>query len=228
VWAEARGANVRDVDGNRYVDLTSAFAVAGLGHAHPDVVAAGHAQLDRLVHAMGDVYPSDAKIAFTETLAAIAPDGLEQSILGLSGASAVEAALKTAAIHTGKPGVLAFWGGYHGLSHGALGATAYRREFREPFLGQLNPYVRHVPYPDPYRPPFGLSLETSPDEVVRMCLAHVRAMLEGPASGGEGIGAMVVEPMQGRGGVVLPPDGFLKGLRELCEDHGIVLFFDES
>ncbi|MEM1348774.1 MAG: aspartate aminotransferase family protein [Myxococcota bacterium] len=227
VWAQAKGANVRDVDGNRYVDLTSAFAVAGLGHAHPDVVAAGHAQLDRLVHAMGDVYPSDVKIAFTETLAHITPDGLEQSILGLSGASAIEAALKTAAIHTGKPGVLAFWGGYHGLSHGALGATAYRREFRQPFLGQLNPYTHHVPYPDPYRPPFGLPPDTAPGEVVRMCLAHVRAMLEGPATAGEGIGAMVVEPMQGRGGVVLPPAGFLRGLREICDEHGVVLIFDE-
>ena len=227
VWSRALGANVEDVDGNLYVDLTSAFAVAGLGHRHPEVVAAAHAQLDRLIHAMGDVYPSDAKIAFTQKLAEVAPGGLTQSILGLSGASAIEAALKTAVIHTGKPGVIAFWGGYHGLSHGALAATAYRENFRAPFLSQLNPHVRHLPYPDPHAPPFGMPAGTSEEEITRACLTHLRQILSGPATGGEDIGAILIEPIQGRGGEVEPSKGFLAGLRELCDTFGLVLIFDE-
>lgn len=226
VWESALGANVVDVDGNRYVDLTSAFAVAGLGHTHPDVAAAAATQSQTLIHAMGDVYPSRAKIEFSRALAEITPEGLTHSILGLSGASAIEAALKTAAMHTGKPGVLAFWGGYHGLSYGALGATAYRENFRAPFLSQLNPHVFHVPYPDPYHPPFGLPFDHGP-YVGDSVLAHIRAMLEGPATGAQGIGAVLIEPVQGRGGEIEPPPGFLAGLRALCDEFELVLIFDE-
>ncbi|MFW5968066.1 MAG: aspartate aminotransferase family protein [Persicimonas sp.] len=227
VWERARGANVEDVDGNVFVDLTAAFAVCGLGHNPPAVVEAAHAQLDRLIHAMGDVYPSRVKIELGSLLADVTPDGLEQSILGLSGSDAVQAALKTAVVHTGKPGVIAFWGGYHGLAYGALGATAYREDFREPFLDQLNPHVHHVPYPDPYRPPFGLDDNAQPVEVRDAALAHIRQTLAHPAAGSEGIGAVIVEPILGRGGEVVPPDGFLAGLREICDEFGLVLIFDE-
>ncbi|MBA2661645.1 MAG: aspartate aminotransferase family protein [Bradymonadaceae bacterium] len=227
VWHKAKGANVEDVDGNVYVDLTAAFAVAGLGHGHPRVLAAAHAQLDQLVHAMGDVYPSDQKIAFCKRLAELTPADLQQSILGLSGSDAVEAALKTAAIHTGRPGIIAFWGGYHGLSYGALAATSYRNSFRKPFIAQLNPHVRHIPYPDLYRPPFGLAHSATPTEISNACLAHLRAMLSSPATGSEEIGALIIEPIQGRGGEVVPPSGFLAGLRALCDEFGLVLIFDE-
>lgn len=227
VWRRALGANVEDVDGNRYVDLTGAFAVAGLGHGHPKIVEALRAQSELLIHAMGDVYPSEAKIAFSRRLAEVAPEGLTHSILGLSGASAVEAALKTAAIHTKKPGVVAFWGGYHGLSYGALSATAYRESFRAPFMAQLNPMVRHIPFPDTYRPPFGLSFDTKPEVIGAAVLAHLRDILSGPATAGEAIGAVIIEPIQGRGGEIEPPPGFLAGLRELCDEFGLVLIFDE-
>jgi 4-aminobutyrate aminotransferase-like enzyme len=227
VWAEALGANVCDVDGNIYVDLTSAFAVAGLGHRHPAVVAAAHRQVERLLHAMGDVYPSDAKIGLSRRLMEVAPAGLEQSILGMSGADAIDAAMKTAAVATGKPGVLAFWGGYHGLSYGALSLSAYRDSFRRPFLSQLNPHVQHVPYPDTYRPPFGLPHDTPAEEISRMCLMHIRQTLSHPASGIGAIGAVLIEPLQGRGGEVVPPPGFLRGLRALCDELGILLIFDE-
>jgi len=226
VWDEALGANVRDVDGNLYVDLTGAFAVGGLGHRHPAVVEAMQRQGSRLIHAMGDVYPSDAKILFSEKLAELAPGALRQSILGMSGADAITAALKTAVVHTGKTGILAFWGGYHGLSYGALAPTGYRSSFREPFLSQLNAHVHFAPYPDRFRPPFGLDGE--PPEVIRdAVLTHVHSMLANPASGVAGVGAMIVEPIQGRGGEVVPPDGFLSGLREVCDEFGIVLIFDE-
>ncbi len=230
VWAEAKGANVKDVDGNVFVDLTGAFAVSGPGHRQDAVVEALQSQSSRLIHAMGDVYPSDIKIEFCERLAQVTPAGLNKSILGMSGADAITAALKTAAIYTGKPGVIAFTGGYHGLSYGALSVTAYRNSFREPFLQQLNPHVRFVPYPDPYRPPFGMeqARDSHSDEDVRdAVLAHIRSMLSHPASGAEGIGAIIVEPIQGRGGEVVPPEGFLAGLREICDAHGLVLIFDE-
>jgi 4-aminobutyrate aminotransferase-like enzyme len=226
VWERARGANIEDVDGNVYVDLTAAFAVAGLGHNPPAVLEAAHEQVDTLTHAMGDVYPSRVKIEFSELLADVTPGALQQSILGLSGSDAVQAALKTAAVATGKPGALAFWGGYHGLAYGALSASAYREEFREPFLAQLNAHVRHVPYPDPYRPPFGLS-EPSGDLLVERCIDHIERILDGPATGAEGIGAIVVEPIQGRGGKVVPPEGLLPALRRVCDERGLVLVFDE-
>lgn len=226
VWESAVGANVRDVDSNVYVDITAAFAVAGIGHRHPRVVEAIEEQSQRLLHAMGDVYPSDTKIAFTERLAEVTPDGLEESILGLSGADAVTAALKTAVVHTGKPGIIAFWGGYHGLSYGALAPTGYRSSFRLPFLAQMNAHVHFAPYPDPYRPPFGMP-RGEPERVRDAVLSHVDSMLANPASGVSGIGAMVVEPILGRGGEVAPPDGFLKGLREICDTHGVTLIFDE-
>lgn len=227
VWQRARGANVVDVDGNRYVDLTAGFAVMGLGHGHPAVVAAAREQAGDLLHAMGDVYPSRVKIELGRLLSELAPGPLCQSILGLSGADAVQAALKTIAVYTGKPGVIAFWGGYHGLSYGALAATAYRKSFRTPFLSQLGVDVHHVPYPDPYRPPYGLPVGTPGEEVAERVLAHVRQMLAHPASGGEGIGGIIVEPIQGRGGEVVPPPGFLAGLREICDAFDLVLVYDE-
>jgi 4-aminobutyrate aminotransferase-like enzyme len=224
VWERAWGANVEDVDGNIYVDLTAAFAVCGLGHAHPAVVAAGQTQLAALPHAMGDVYPSRAKIELCELLADVAPGDLRQSILGCSGADAVEAALKTARVHTGKDGVVAFTGGYHGLSYGALAATAYRREFRAPFRAQINPHVRHMPFPNPYRPPVGAP---AGEAVGTWVLELLEARLSDPVSGWPPMGAMIVEPIQARGGDVVPPSGFLAGLREVCDRHGIVLIFDE-
>ncbi|MBV9772309.1 MAG: aminotransferase class III-fold pyridoxal phosphate-dependent enzyme, partial [Gemmatimonadetes bacterium] len=123
-WAEARGANVRDVDGNVYVDLTAAFAVAGAGHANPRVVEAVCAQAGRLMHGMGDVHPPDVKVDLLRRLAEIAPGGLRRTVLANSGGEAVEAALKTAAVATGKPRVLAFYGGYHGLTYGALSVSS--------------------------------------------------------------------------------------------------------
>src|SRR5690606_15728120 len=149
-WAAARGANVRDADGNVFVDLTAGFAVAAAGHANPRVVRALAEQAARLPHALGDVHPADVKVALLERLAALAPGGLGVTILASTGAEAVEAALKTAVMRTGRPGVLAFTGGYHGLTYGALAAT-WRPEFRAPFTAQLYHGVRFAPYPYVYR-----------------------------------------------------------------------------
>lgn len=221
-WAEARGANVRDVDGNRYVDLTAAFAVAGAGHAHPRIVEAVREQAGRMLHGMGDVHPPEIKVALLAKLAEVAPGGLRQAVLANSGAEAVEAALKTAALATGKPRVLAFHGSYHGLTYGALSVSA-REDFRAPFAAQLPRIGVFAPYPYAYRSPFG----RDPEEVGAACLRYVEHLLDSPGTASDGIGAILVEPVQGRGGDVVPPPGWLPGLRRLCDERGLLLILDE-
>jgi 4-aminobutyrate aminotransferase/(S)-3-amino-2-methylpropionate transaminase len=209
VWAEARGVNVVDTDGNRFVDLTAGFGVAAIGHAHPRVVAAIASQSQRLLHALGDLHPSDVKVALLERLAALSPWNDARVVLGLSGADAVEAALKTAVLATHRPGVLAFEGGYHGLSHGPLAACGFAEAFRAPFAAQLNPHVTFAPYP-------------RRDTRVEDALAAIeRVWPDDPP------GAILVEPLLGRGGVVLPPDGFVRALGTFAHAHGALLIVDE-
>jgi 4-aminobutyrate aminotransferase-like enzyme len=202
-WQRARGANVWDADGNRYIDLTAAFGVAGVGHDNPRVAAALKSQAGRLLHAMGDVHPNELKLRLAAELGRLSfgrwqtrqPEA--RVIFANSGAEAVEAALKTAMIHTGRPGVIAFEGGYHGLTYGALEVT-WRRDFREPFRAQLGGFAVHAPF------------------------GRV------PDIGDPGrFGAVIVEPIQGRGGIVVPPSDFLPGLRRFCDRHGLALIADE-
>jgi 4-aminobutyrate aminotransferase / (S)-3-amino-2-methylpropionate transaminase / 5-aminovalerate transaminase len=219
-WEAAAGANVRDADGNVYVDLTAGFGVAAAGHAHPEVAAAIAAQAACLPHALGDVHPAAVKVELLERLAALAPGGLGVAVLASAGAEAVEAALKTAALRTGRPGVVAFTGAYHGLTMGAL-ATTWRADFRAPFLPQLFAGVGFAPYPDPYRDGAG---------AVAASLAAVRRLVaSGVAAGGRRypVGAVLVEPVQGRGGVRVPPPEFLPALRRLCDEAGLLLICDE-
>ena len=200
-WDKAHGCLVTDVDGNRFLDVTSAFGVASIGHSHPRVIAAIESQVQKLTHGMGDVHPSAVKVRFCESVARLVPIPEAQLILGQNGGDAVEAALKTAVLATGRPGVLAFENGYHGLTYGALDATA-RADFRAPFQSQLGGFTHHLPY--------GCSLE------------HIAAHLETHRPG-----AVLAEPIQGRGGIVVPPDGWLAGLRELCSATGTLLILDE-
>jgi 4-aminobutyrate aminotransferase-like enzyme len=208
VWAEARGANVVDVDGHVYVDLSAGFGAACVGHSHPRVVQTLQAQSARLIHALGDLHPSDVKIDLLERLTSLFGEP-SRAMLGLSGADSVEAALKTALLFTGRPGVVAFEGGYHGLSHGPLAACGYNAAFREPFAAQLNPHVRFAPYP------------RSASELSRS-LEVVAAAVSGRA-----VGAVLVEPILGRGGVVVPPSEFLPELERLCRARGALLVCDE-
>jgi 4-aminobutyrate aminotransferase / (S)-3-amino-2-methylpropionate transaminase / 5-aminovalerate transaminase len=221
-WESAAAANVRDVDGNVYVDLTAAFAVAGAGHAHPRIVEAIRAQAGLLLHGMGDVHPPEIKVRLLRALAEVAPEGLTRTVLANSGGEAVEAALKTAAIATGKPRVLAFHGGYHGLTYGALDVSG-REDFRSPFQAQLGRNAVFAPYPYAYRSPFG----SDPEEVAAACLRYVEHLLDVPGTASEGIGAMLVEPVQGRGGDVVPHPSFLPGLRRICDERGLLLILDE-
>ncbi|MBV9848128.1 MAG: aspartate aminotransferase family protein [Armatimonadetes bacterium] len=200
-WDRAEGCLVTDVDGNTFLDMTAAFGVASVGHSHPHVVAAVQAQSQKLLHGMGDVHPSEVKVALCERIAEFVPIPDAQVILGQNGGDAVEAALKTAILATGKRGVLAFEGGYHGLTYGALDATA-RADFRAPFLPQLGRFTSHLPY--------GGDL-----------LAIEARLRRGD------IGAVLAEPIQGRGGIVVPPPGWLAGLREICDRTGTLLILDE-
>ena len=147
VYASAKGCNVLDVDSNRYLDLAAGFGAMLLGHSHPSVLRMLDFQSRRLLMALGDVFPADDKIALLERLAALHPDPNARVILGQSGADAVTAALKSALLFTGKPGVLAFGGAYHGLSHAPLAACGLRESYRAPFAAQLNPHVRFADYP---------------------------------------------------------------------------------
>jgi 4-aminobutyrate aminotransferase-like enzyme len=200
LWDTARGANVHDVDGNRYVDLTAGFGVAAVGHRHPRVVAAVRRQAGRLLHGLGDVHAHPLRVELAARLVALAPVDEPQVFFAASGAEAVEIALETALAATGQPGIVAFEPSYHGLTLGALAVTS-RPAFRAPFAPYLHPHVRRIP--------FGCPLET------------VASALEGPA------GAVLAEPIVGREGVLPPPPGWLAGIARLCREAGAVLIADE-
>ncbi len=195
VWVQARGSNVLDADGNLFVDLTAGFGVASIGHAHPRLVAAARHQVGLLPHAMGDTFFDPQRVRLLESISALT--GMERTILGSSGSDAVEAAIKTARIATGRDKILAFRGGYHGLSFGALAATSFlSQQIRAPFSGQLGHHVQHAT--------FGGSLPP---------LAEFAAVL--------------VEPLQGRGGMNVPPRGWLAHLASTAKDAGALLILDE-
>lgn len=222
VWARARGCHVWDAEGRRYLDLTAAFGVAASGHANPRVVRAGQRQMATLLHAMGDVHPHALKAELARELSRITFERWTRRgpkfesrnpksgkvIFGNSGFEAVEAALKTAVLATGKPGVVAFEGAYHGLGYGALNAT-HRDHFRSPFRRQLREFARFVPFP------------ASVPELPRVEAALRRAFRPGD------VGAVLVEPIQARGGINIPPPGFLPMLRGLCDAHDALLVLDE-
>lgn len=201
LWEEARGANVRDVDGNIYIDLTSGFGVAAVGHRHPRIVEAVREQAGRLLHGLADVHAHPLRVELARRLVEIAPMDDPQVFFSISGAEAVEIALKTALGATGRPGILAFEPSYHGLTLGALNVTS-REEFRAPFAAHLHGHVRRLPY--------ACGLERI-EEILRL---------------GE-IGAVIVEPIVGREGVLIPPAGWLAGVADLCRRHGALLIADE-
>lgn len=219
--SRAAGANVVDVDGNVYVDLTGFFGVAAVGHSNPDVADAVGEQAHLLLHGMGDVYPTENKVALARALCELTPgEGPKRVIFASTGSEAIEAALKTASIATGKPGVICFTGAYHGLGYGALVVTD-REIFSAPFRRQLGTFAQRAPYPYCYRCPLDLTYPSC--EVA--CLDAVREILNSNA--GSDIGAVIVEPMQGRGGEVPAPDRWLQELRRLCDERSILLIFDE-
>ena len=212
VWERAKGMRVWDDDGREYLDFTAAFAVAAAGHANPRIVAAGQRQMAKLLHAMGDVHPHALKAELARELSRLTFERLAKStgktIFCNSGFEAVEAALKTAHLATGRTRVIAFEDAYHGLGYGALNTT-WRSDFRSPFRRQIGGFASFVPFPC-----VKADLAKLEQRLATECRKHK-------------VGAILVEPIQGRGGTNIPPAGFLKLLRKVCDQHGALLICDE-
>ncbi|MBE7500765.1 MAG: aspartate aminotransferase family protein [Verrucomicrobiales bacterium] len=232
VWERALGCRVWDVEGRCYLDLTAAFGVAAAGHAAPRVVRAGQRQMGRLLHAMGDVHPHPLKAELARALSRLTFGrwgARGKVIFASAGFEAVEAALKTALLATGKPGVVAFEGAYHGLGYGALNAT-HRDDFRSPFRRQLREFATFVPFPlageedDEGRG--GSERAGQAGSENGLGTAVVERRLRQVLSGGA-VGAVLVEPVQGRGGIRVPPPDFLPMVRRVSEEYGALLVLDE-
>jgi acetylornithine/LysW-gamma-L-lysine aminotransferase len=197
VITRGKGATVWDAKGKEYVDCTGSYGVALLGHSHPKIVAAVCKQAEQLINCHAGYY-NDKRAEFLKKLTSITPKGLNKAFLSNSGAESVECAIKLARKYSGKPEIIAVMGAFHGKTMGALSAT-WDKKYREPFQ-PLVPDIKHVP----------------PDNLDKMQEAI-----------GEKTAAVLVEPIRGEGGVRVPPDGFLKGLRELCDEKNVLLIFDE-
>ena len=222
VWRRALGANVEDADGNIYIDLTAGFGVANLGHADPAVTRALRRQSRELLHGLGDVHPSTVRVDLVRRLAEIAPGRHNKVILCNTGAEAVEVAMKTATLYTGKSGFLAFERGFHGQSYGALAVTS-REEFRRPFESQIFQGVARAPFAYCHRCPVGRAYPGC--DIV--CLEPVERLLDEPPLSVGPIGAVIVEPVQGREGEIVPPPEWLPRLKGLCVKRGVLLIVDE-
>jgi 4-aminobutyrate aminotransferase-like enzyme len=216
VWARTEGCHVWDAEGRSYLDLYAGFAVANVGYCHPRVTEAIRAQAGVMTHCPSAA-PSEVRADLYERLLGIAPPSLDRVLLAITGAMANEMAVQLARAATGRRNVVTFSGAYPGRTVGAV-RYAGRRAYREQFGVTADAYF--VPYPDPYRSPF----EGDPGEGALRLLEYA---LTDPASGVEPPACVLVEPIQGNGGVVVPPHGFLRGLRELCDRTGTVLVFDE-
>jgi 4-aminobutyrate aminotransferase len=220
VIARGEGAVVEDVDGNRFLDCAAGIAVNSTGVSHPEVVKAIGDQAEKFIHMSGTDFYYEPQVRLAEELAAIAPiDGDVRTFFANSGTEATEAAIKLARYHTRRPGIIAFLGGFHGRSLGSLSLTASKAVQRRGF-GPFMPGVYHAPYPDPYR-------ASSPEAAAAQSLSYIEDQLFTHLVAPDEIAAVVVEPIQGEGGYVVPPPAFLHGLRELTRAHDILLVVDE-
>lgn len=201
VWQEAAGSTVTDIEGRDYIDLTSGFGVAAVGHRHPRVVEAIRRQSTKLIHGLGDVHPHPLRAELARRIADLVPVDDPRVYFAISGADAVEIALKTAILASERTGILAFDPCYHGCTLGALAVTS-RKEFRTPFAGHIHPHVQRL-----Y---FGCDL----------------SQVERVLSGG-GFAAVILEPVVGREGTIFPPRGWLKAIARCCRDHDATLIVDE-
>jgi 4-aminobutyrate aminotransferase-like enzyme len=223
VWDRAQGVHVWDAEGKRYLDLTAAFGVAAAGHANSRVVAAGCSQMRTLLHAMGDVHPHRRKAELARMLSGLTferwtrrPKAIGKTIFCNSGFEAVEAALKTARLATGKAGIIVFEGAYHGLGYGALSAT-HRSHFRSSFRDQLREFGTFIPFPS--------ATQAGPGQDQTDLVQTERALQRLFRTGK--FGAILVEPVQVRGGIRVPPPEFLPLLRRLCDEYRALFILDE-
>jgi 4-aminobutyrate aminotransferase len=219
VISHGRGTEAWDVDGNRFLDFAAGIAVCATGHAHPRVVEAVREAAGKFLHISSD-YWHEEMTALAERLSAIVPLGEPgMCFFCQSGTESVEGALKLARYATGRQRIIAFLGSFHGRTMGSLALTSSKYTQQAGFAPAM-PGVTHVPYPNTYRPLFA---GTDQGQAV---LDYIGMLFERNLPAAE-VAAIFVEPLQGEGGYLVPPDGFLAGLRSLCDEHGILLVFDE-
>jgi 4-aminobutyrate aminotransferase len=223
VIARGEGAYVEDVDGNVFLDCTAGIAVASTGHSHPEVVQAINEQASRFLHMSGTDFYYEPQVRLGEVLSEIVPmPGPHRSFFGNSGTEANEAALKLAKYYTTRHGIIAFLGSFHGRTMGSLSLTASKLTQRRGF-SPFVPGTYHAPYPNCYRCPVGRSSATCAAECLRFLEEQILVHLVAP----DEVAAIVVEPIQGEGGYVVPPDVFMQRLREITSQHGMLLIVDE-
>ncbi len=220
VMSHGRGVEVWDVDGNRYLDFAAGIAVCSTGHCHPEVVQSVKDAADRFLHISSDFW-HEAQVRLAERIDELSP--MEEPVMSFfaqSGTESVEAALKLARYVTARPRFIGFMGGFHGRTMGSLAFTSSKYTQQKGFFPAM-PGVTHVPYPNNYRPLFA-----GRDQGVAS-LNYIEEILFAGNLPPSEVAAIMVEPIQGEGGYLVPPDGFLAGLRALCDRHGILLIFDE-
>jgi 4-aminobutyrate aminotransferase len=231
VIERGEGCSVWDVDGNRYLDLNAGIAVVSAGHSHPRVVRAIQEQATRFIHMAGTDFYNEQMITLGEKLVSLMPNTAPageperrdwQVFLTNSGTESVEASVKLARYVTGRQGVVAFLGAFHGRSYGSLSLTASKPAQRRGYYPRV-PGTFHAFYANPYRPP----LSMDPERVGQIGLDYIEQTLFHTIAPPRDVAAIIVEPIQGEGGYVVPAPGFLKGLREICDRYGILLIADE-
>ena len=224
VMAQGEGAIVEDVDGNVYLDFSAGIAVAATGHSHPEIVRAVTDQASRFLHISTDYY-HEPQVALGEALAKIAPvGGHARTFFSNSGTEAVEAAIKLARYHTKRFNILAFLGSFHGRTLGSLALTSSRTVQRRGF-GPMASGVFHAPYANPYRCPVGRAGD--PESCTHECLSYIENQVLRHLVPPDEVAAIIVEPIQGEGGYVVPPASFLQGLAAIAAAHGMLFVVDE-
>ncbi|ADD07325.1 pyridoxal phosphate-dependent aminotransferase (plasmid) [Natrialba magadii ATCC 43099] len=220
-FEDGKGATVRDADGNTYIDMFAGIGVLNVGHSNPYVLEAVHEQADKFVHTVD--FPTDARLELIEKLDEIAPSGLQGNnrvvFGGPTGSDAIEASIKLSKYNADGDGLIAFRGSYHGATTGAMSVTS-NTKLKKHYAPLLSDVV-HAPYPHPFRQ------EKTPEEAVDHALEEVQAIVEDPYGGLANPAGIIVEPIQGEGGIVTPPKGFLQGLRDIADDNDVTLVFDE-
>ncbi len=221
VMSHGRGAEVWDVDGNRFLDFAAGIAVCATGHSHPEVVQAITEAAQGFLHISSD-YWHERQIRLGERIRDLKPmsDEPVMSFMCQSGTEAVEGALKLARYVTGRPRFIGFLGGFHGRTMGSLSFTSSKYTQQQGFFPTM-PGVTHVPYPNNFRPIF------AGDDQGQAVLHYIEHVLFAHNVPAREVAGILVEPIQGEGGYIVPPPGFLEGLRALCDRHGIMLIFDE-
>jgi 4-aminobutyrate aminotransferase len=220
-WEETQGANVTDVDGNTYIDLTAGFCVSVVGHSNPRVVAAIAQQAAKMLHNQGVLNPNSLRVDLTRKLVELTPKGLDRAYITTTGSEANDLALKLARLFTGKWTVIGFWQGFHGKLTASLAVSSQSR-YKEDLVPQL-PLAAHLPFASCYRCPFDLEYPSC--EV--FCAKFVERALTMPDSGLADIAAVILEPVLGHGGWIFPPREFLQHVRKITAELGILLIADE-